>query len=246
MTCPRLFSQDTEDLGISFLPVLHSSPWHETVSCIDSQAQDFEMTSSDHMLQSLSLGNWGFVICFLLTKQRRPKGLSNLSKHGDIKYLEGRESPLKGQRSATPCWFFLFYHMPSKTCTPIPSSAILLFFPPRSRLHFPWFSQAGHSDPALGLYLFFKKVFRAPPAPLYDLSTLKVLRRGLGQGFPLSHDEAPVRQQPGPRVPGSCGRTCLRDGLEVPGTEGNWVPENCFSQIFTTHPSIFAANQRQV
>ena len=53
MTCPRLLSQDVGELGMSFLPMLRSSPLHETVSCIEPEAQDFEMTSKRALVATL-------------------------------------------------------------------------------------------------------------------------------------------------------------------------------------------------
>lgn len=128
------------------------------------------MTSRDHLLQPLSLGTWSSIICFLCTKQWKPKGLSSLSKHGDIKCLEGREcppsTPLKGQRSAAPCWFFPFHGVPSRTRSRIPPSAMLVFLPPSSWLHSPG-SPRQVTQAQLCVYIRFKENFRDLPLSLW-------------------------------------------------------------------------------
>lgn len=101
---------------------------------------DLEMTSSDRLVRSLSPGSYGFIVglplSFLLTKQWRPKGLSNLSKYGGIKCLEGREPLGRWSEEHHSLLAHSLQHRPNQTRLPVLSPAILLSLPSRILLHF--------------------------------------------------------------------------------------------------------------
>lgn len=131
---------------------------------------NLEMTSSDRLVRSLSPGSYGFIVglplSFLLTKQWRPKRLSNLSKHGGIKCLEEREPLGRWSEEHHSLLAHSLQHRPNQTWLPVLSPAILLFLPSRILLHFlcVFFFQ-GRSLKPVCIFCFKEKNIQGPPSP---------------------------------------------------------------------------------
>ena len=146
MTCPRWLSQDMAGWGqtLNFHFACFSTVWYGLLCSHRPQTLKWPQAIIwfTLCLQAMKILSCVFLpFFFLLTKQWRPKGLSNLSKHGGIQCLEKRD----------PLWLWSEEHhfllarslqcRPHKTCPSVLSSVGLLFFPSRILLHFLWFSK---------------------------------------------------------------------------------------------------------